>query len=71
MNNPPTSTTEGDELPLPPVSRELIEYLQKVFRDQLPDISVSDRELGALIGEQRVIRHLHSIYLTLSEDPLG
>lgn len=44
---------------VPPINRELVEYLQQVFPNKLPnDIHISDRELGALCGEQRIIAHL-------------
>ncbi|MER8505682.1 hypothetical protein [Mesorhizobium sp. M0571] len=63
------STTEGFLSP-PSVSRELIKYLQQVFRNQIPDITISDRELGAKIGEQRVISHLDAILQNQEEDLL-
>ena len=66
----PTSTTEGFLSP-PSVSRELIQYLQQVFRNQLPDITISDRELGAKIGEQRVINHLAAILQNQEDDLLS
>lgn len=43
----------------PPIPRKLVEYLIKVFPNRLPqDTEISDRALGALFGEQRVIAHL-------------
>lgn len=43
----------------PPVSRQLVEYLQHVFPNRLPeDLTITDRELGARVGEQRVIQWL-------------
>ena len=43
----------------PPISRELLEYIQKVFPDRLPDSPpASVGEVAALVGNQQVIRHL-------------
>lgn len=43
----------------PDIPPGLIDYLKFVYRNVLPeDLTLSDRELGALIGEQRVIQHL-------------
>ncbi|WP_179295902.1 hypothetical protein [Mesorhizobium sp. WSM4312] len=46
-------------------------YLKQVFRDKLPGLEISDRELGALIGEQRVISHLAAILHNQEEDLLA
>lgn len=42
----------------PDVSAELIEHLRARFPDRLPTAPVSDTEIAALIGEQRVIQFL-------------
>lgn len=43
----------------PPIPRDLLEYLQKVFPDRLPDSPMaSAEEVAALVGNQQVIRHL-------------
>lgn len=53
---------------VPPINRELIEYLKKVFPNKLPsEIHISDRALGALFGEQRIIAHLEG-HLREQED---
>ncbi|MER8421847.1 hypothetical protein [Mesorhizobium sp. M1329] len=66
-----TSTTEGFLAP-PQLSREILAYLRQVFRDRLPDDpTISDRELGALIGQQRVITHLAAILQNQEEDLLA
>jgi hypothetical protein len=50
----------------------LLAYLRQVFRNKLPDDpSISDRELGALIGEQRVINHLAAALQNQEEDLLS
>jgi hypothetical protein len=70
VNKASTSTTEGFLAP-PAVTRELLAYLRQVFPDKLPDIDISDRELGALIGRQRVITHIASMLLNQEEDLLA
>ncbi len=71
MNRAYSSTMEGFDSP-PAVSRDLVEWLQKTFPNTLPgDIKISDRELGALFGEQRVIDHLVSILQQQEEDMLN
>lgn len=62
---------EGFRAP-PAISRDLIEYLQWAFSNQLPrDIQISDRELGALFGAQRVIDHLEAQLQQQEEDILN
>ncbi|MER9646787.1 hypothetical protein [Mesorhizobium sp. M0199] len=70
MNTGTTSTTEVFLAP-PQLSREILAYLRQVFRNRLPDLTVSDRELGAKIGEQRVIDHLAAILQNQEEDLLA
>lgn len=50
-DTPPKST-------FPAVSDSLIAALRVLFVDQLPDLAISDRELWAKVGEQRVIKFL-------------
>ncbi len=70
MNNLTTSTTEGFDSP-PAIPRDLLDWLKTQFPNSLPrDINISDRELGALFGEQRVIAHLESILQQQEEDIL-
>lgn len=43
----------------PQIPRDLMEYLQEVFPDKLPEQPFGAPEaLAALIGQQQVIRHL-------------
>lgn len=46
----------------PPISRDLMEYLHKVFQDKLPEIYQNPEVMGQLIGQQQVIRHLQIAY---------
>lgn len=70
-----TSTTQvfPEEIQRPPIPHAIVEYLKKTFPDRLPkDITTTDRELGALIGEQRVIAHLSNLFLQQqAEEPLS
>lgn len=70
MTKAPTSTTEGFIAP-PAVTREMVKYLRQVFPDKLPDIKISDRELGALIGQQKVITHLAALLQNQEDDLLA
>lgn len=45
---------------VPPIPREILEYLERIFPDKAPDLSDSDREVWAKAGEQRVIRKLRA-----------
>lgn len=61
MNRLRSSSFEQQDIECPPVSKALVEYLQKVFPDRLPiDRNINERELGALFGKQDVIVHLRS-----------
>jgi len=40
------------------ITKELIDELKRQWPDEVPSITDSDREIGAKIGEQRVIRRL-------------
>lgn len=73
MTKASTSTTQvfPEEIQRPPIPRPVVEYLQKIFENKLPDITTSDRELGALIGEQRVITHLSNLLRQQEEEPLS
>lgn len=57
----------------PPVSRGLLQYLEETFPDRLPDTDsdISEREMWALMGHQRVIRHLRAIHKAQEEDALN
>ena len=55
----------------PALSRELVAYLQQVFPNRLPPITTTDRELGALIGQQQVINHLAGVLAEQEQDLLS
>lgn len=44
------------------ISLELLNYLKKIFQDSLPEQPVPPEQLGILIGQQSVIRHLEHQY---------
>lgn len=69
MNRAPTSTTERDLVP-PIISAVLIDYLRGAFPNDLPSniMTISERELGALHGEQRVIEHLVGLLVSQQEE---
>lgn len=51
------------DLVAPPVSLEVIQWLERLFPDRLPnDVPASVNEVCASVGEQRVIRRLRKEY---------
>lgn len=50
------------EIPVPYITKELLEYLEARFPRVIPKISWSEKETGVFIGEQTVIAHLRSIF---------
>ena len=44
----------------PPITQTLLDHLQRVFPDKLPDNPTSPDTLGVLIGQQKVIKHLQA-----------
>lgn len=49
------------DLVCPAISRDLVEYLEKVYPDRLPaNREINERGLGALFGQQDVVAHLRS-----------
>lgn len=54
----------------PAIELTLLKYLEQAFPDKLPDniLTISDRELGALVGRQMVIRHLAELLTVQEED---
>lgn len=47
---------------IPHVSTELIEYLEKVYKDQVPRITATEREVWRQVGTVDVVRHLRSLH---------
>ncbi len=54
----------------PHIPRDLVEWLVKLFPNELPSnlLTVTDRELGALAGEQRLLAFLKA-RLEAQEEP--
>lgn len=46
----------------PPVSEQLLEYLEERFPDSLPDMDEGHSVYVRRVGEQRVIRHLRRMH---------
>jgi hypothetical protein len=47
---------------IPPVSRDLIEYLEKAFPERSPSINDSGRKIWMDAGKVDVIRHIRALY---------
>jgi hypothetical protein len=45
----------------PPITPELLKYLDENFPDRCPDPAWSDREIWLRAGERRLVRHLQRI----------
>jgi hypothetical protein len=54
----------------PNIEKALLEHLSEQFPDQVPDISLSEREVWARVGEQRIVRYLKMIYEEQNENIL-
>lgn len=47
----------------PVISKDLLEYLQKLFPNKLPEYQLPAGQVEILMGQQKVIAHLQSQYL--------
>jgi hypothetical protein len=57
---------------IPPVTAELLSWLESVFIDRLPANPATDlAEVNAKIGEQRVIRKLRQVHNQQHEQALS
>ena len=56
--------------PCPAIPRPLLEYLQKVFPDKLPQCLGPPESMAILIGHQQVIQHLSQQYQIQSKTVL-
>lgn len=45
----------------PIITRELIEYLDRLYPDKAPDVMTPDRDIWMDAGSVRVVRHLRSV----------
>ncbi len=52
---------EDEEDKFPAVPLDLVEHLERLFPDKLPEIHVTDRELGQLIGQSDVVKLLREM----------
>lgn len=43
------------------ISKHLLDHLQAAFPNKLPELQVSDHQLGFLRGQQSVVRHLEHL----------
>lgn len=46
------------KIELPPLSPALIEALEELFRDRIPDTVPTPEQVGVLVGQQQVVRFL-------------
>lgn len=51
----------------PPIPAELLEWLEELFPDRLPEGETSTATLHLRIGEQRVVRRLRAEYKRQTE----
>lgn len=56
---------------VPPISKDLVDYLQATFPDKLPERTLPASDMSELIGQQRVIRHLVAQYTKQAKTVLG
>ena len=54
----------------PPIPRPLLEYLQKVFPDKLPQYLGPPESMALLIGNQQVLKHLEAQFQLQSKTVL-
>ena len=52
---------EPQEDHFPAVPLELVEALEQMYQDKLPEIHITDRELGELIGQVNVVKFLREM----------
>lgn len=67
---PKALVKEDTYMKTPPVDPALVEWLEKRYPNQVPRIEDSDREIGAKIGEQRVIDALRGIVQKIRRENL-
>lgn len=56
---------------LPVISSELIEYLEGICPDAVPQLTDSEREVWSKAGKVHLVRHLKAIHLEQNENILG
>lgn len=50
------------DIPTPGVTKELVEYLEKLFKNCVPTFDESNRQVWAAVGRQQIITHLRLLY---------
>lgn len=55
----------------PPIPKALLDYLQQTFPNTLPENPVEHGQLGILIGQQKVVRHLQAQFVIQSRTVLA
>ena len=55
----------------PAIDAALLEYLDRVFPNECPDISTPDRHVWAAVGQRTVVDHLKSLHAQQLKDALG
>lgn len=56
---------------IPLIDKNLIDYLERMYPDVSPELSMSEREIFFRRGAVDVARTLHRIYSEQNEDILG
>jgi len=59
------------EKPFPPISQELLTALSRVFPDQVPNLSDTDRQVWTKVGNVQVVRFLRERFREQNEDILN
>lgn len=60
-----------DQLQRPLVTRQLLDYLQRLFPDKAPELTDTDREIWFHRGSADVVRHLEQLLFQQEENILG
>jgi hypothetical protein len=53
-----------EKTPAPAISKEIVEYLERVFRDRCPELGTSPEQVWYEAGAVSVVRHLRKVYET-------
>jgi len=49
-------------IPVPTLTKEFIDYLESLYPDKAPDISMEERRIWYVTGQVSVVRHLKDQY---------
>ena len=52
---------------IPPIPKQLLEYLDRLYPDSCPDLSLADREVWYKAGQRSVIGFLFRVYSEQTE----